>query len=99
MNGHLFVPNDLEELRWVTTHAYDRGNWHWLGFFCNTGNSKGIKGTRTVTREDTTLIASKMTGARGNEPLHYDNEACWMHQSELRDSKYDKLSPLILLTI
>ena len=95
MNGHLFVPNDLEEMRWVSSRAYTRGDWHWMGFFCSTGNSHEVRDSRTVTRENTALIASKLTGARGAQPLNHAASACWMNQSEKKDSEYDKLSSSI----
>lgn len=88
MNGHLFVPNDLKEMRWVTTRAYQHGGWHWLGFFCSTDNSHEVRDTRTVTRENTVLISQGLPGARGHQPLHHHGNACWMHQSERADKSW-----------
>eukprot|EP00116_Pleurobrachia_bachei_P005610 sb/3465872/ len=87
MNGHLFVPNDWEEMLWVTQHVYSRGDWHYLGFFCSTGNSHEVRDLRTVTREDTRTI-HKNLNARSHQPIHHHNQACAMNQGYNRDTEY-----------
>jgi len=79
--GHLFVPNSEKEMKWVTMNIYNQGGWHYLGFFCSTGNSHDTKEWRTVTREDTRKIAKKLT-VRSHQPIHHHNQACMMHQAE-----------------
>jgi hypothetical protein len=85
--GHLFVPNSNNEMQWVTQNIYQRGGWHWLGFFCSTGNSHNVRDWRTVTREDTRKIAQKLN-VRSHQPVHHHNSACVMNQAEKHDRNW-----------